>query len=1271
MADVIYVSPSGPSSKGDDQLDRKYGIYFGKLFRYLSRVQTEAYSGTQIREEPWERFKARLSETGCRPDAVSVAKSLVDASTTSTKRPATQVYDANGKATLQETLPSMSYAKNLVSSSAQPLLVNVKSVVASENRTNDPVLIVTYKDDTSRVVKGKRGEQGNLEANSIIELSNISSGEDQTDINKMIVVRKFSTDESAANGAPSFFQNIKPLGPDTVFKVDSSFPQRQSVPSSSLSGIRSDVWREGTTCFSNKLGDNHGASNNLGREKQIIPMMGVCPRPYPFFPASKAPFLASLGDNLIFDVKTLTSPYPITVVCKRGVDGLFKLCMVQSSLFPPPNANLQVPRAFAWPPSFIQNDQDVDIGNVVQHRGPFIVGFGEDFIQQKKCFTKAWKWRLNVRDRYISRTGRVFHKSDIGSRLEIKALFEDVLDLKYQTFQFVIRKGEDSKPITRDGIFEKPFEESLDGVTGVITNVEDGMLEIEIDGMTRLRFKNPFFRPNCSLHNLLTFSVDALRRGVRTSDLYSKCTRIVDNGTLSIGVVDGANVISSTTESVEEGVKAVCISSDSKDIPFFIRLRGASGGVDLLCNLKLNDEQAVCSYVRTHDAPVAVTSHLLEQVKYVDDKCQVEGYETHGRTTLLFDDKELSPVPRHPKLNYESASKTTLVARARQDPYPLRFGNVHELDAMVTLRHHIEQQDNTPSIEILANPSVSFKRYVSDENRTNLCTPDALIVLPALEVISNIDAGVQRFFARFSPKFDPSTHFLQSNSGRHCDYTLTNTGGAYEIARHSSTALWPPVFQPRKTLVSFRGGDDESIKLYQPVRSVVGFVEAKSHVGRSMTKVYEKYATQVKFQKKVLNIDNAFIYLMSWSFKGFTQFRLGADDSFSIVGLGKSVVYKDHSPKHNISLENLKRPIMSETEIRVETTDDHYHLVRRLRFTPGLFATPLIQTVSQVKKSNLKNGFLIEYASPSGRASHVLLKFESDEGKGIVKVYDSKQHVLEDYKLKDSDLESSTTPFSTVACSFNADDFDDTGKIKHHDAPTFFEIDLGVTLFRDDEETSMCILSDADAQIKRHMRDLGPLIQLNATNPDNSTWKRWWSDLMMMIALHPSTTRKIIKIDPDLKKIKGFEDAATQSVADFEEMVVDAKCSSRHDSSEEDADHEDDFLWKKSGAPAAGGIIGPETSTIGSLLQRVVRSKGKLEDTIRLKLNGPETFKVYLDSGEFAFYDCTQKDSVKKEDRQLLQNVFQERLRPTFDDPNLERTVHKLTRAMICFNKLP
>lgn len=223
MPDTIYVSASGPCFKGDkEEHKRKYGIFFGKLLQYLSQLQTEAYSGSQLLNEPFSRFETRLKRVDCTSDAIKVHKGFFDSSTTSIKAAPSQLMDANGSMVLERTLASSSYGQHLLSSSPQPLFVNVKRVIETVNTHNDPILIIAYKDDTVRVVKGKRSLDGADISKEHINLEDLKTIGDEDDVNKIIVSTTMTKEKRTA-----YFENVKPFGKDTVFKVTSSFQRHQ------------------------------------------------------------------------------------------------------------------------------------------------------------------------------------------------------------------------------------------------------------------------------------------------------------------------------------------------------------------------------------------------------------------------------------------------------------------------------------------------------------------------------------------------------------------------------------------------------------------------------------------------------------------------------------------------------------------------------------------------------------------------------------------------------------------------------------------------------------------------------------------------------------------------------------------------------------------------------------------------------------------------------------------------------------------------------------
>ena len=1264
MPDTIYVSASGPCFKGDkEEHKRKYGIFFGKLLQYLSQLQTEAYSGSQLLNEPFSRFETRLKRVDCTSDAIKVHKGFFDSSTTSIKAAPSQLMDANGSMVLERTLASSSYGQHLLSSSPQPLFVNVKRVIETVNTHNDPILIIAYKDDTVRVVKGKRSLDGADISKEHINLEDLKTIGDEDDVNKIIVSTTMTKEKRTA-----YFENVKPFGKDTVFKVTSSFP-KASTPSHFSStfqtgSMHSNVWREGTKCFSN----DPTKSGKRKTEDKIISSMGVCPRSYPFFPPSNAPFFACLEHDCVFDVRVVSSMAPLTVMCVRGEDSNnFSLVEVDPSFFPPSQAKLSLARALAWSPAFklSTGGKEVDVQDVVSHRGPFLRGLGEDFVQKKRCDTKAWKKRITIRDQYTGKTKRVFSETDNGATFTVKEEVKQVNKVKPEGSSGLYAVCFQTSTEDKWGIFDEVCPQLDTHSSYTVVQVKAGSVVFEVDGETRLVCQNPFFKPDD--RDLLVFTAKELIHGVRTRDLFSRCTRIIDRGAIEMGVVDAAFIGIVSEEGVyQKKKKCVCISEDQVDIPFYLRLHGQNGGSDLFCNLKLHQDPAICSYVRSHDAPFSVTSHCLQELTLTpQEMCTV------GGRPISFGDNVI-PVHRYPKLSHDSASKATITSRERNDPYPALFGNVHEIDALVTFREFVQQSDEL-EIDVVANSKVSFLNSSLREGDEGdgptttvktppLCTPDGIIVSLPLQVVkAQPDDERHSFF--FETVLKPEDLFTDLPTDSDIDYEIKEIFDRGEKTRYEirrvSAATWPPVFKIRRTRVRLVSDESTySFKLYSPMCEFKGILEAKSHIRGSMKTVYDKYERQVRSQKRIFQTGSAAVitaYLISWSFKGFTLFQhteTSGRGKFDFESLGKSTVFSE--PSHDSKTIHATSAIIeaySQFEARIEESvtntpnTPNTYLVRHFPLSIKLFQTPTIQSVSQ----HGDDCHLIEYLEFNGKFSHLVRKDAFGQEYHLCKEF-----CVEKNKLNLSNVTPSTKVFGHAVRHIDELAGADSGNL-----------DMGVSLFTSSEGTAatrFCVLGASDERMKAHLNLLQGLKNMTC-ECDPEVWIRWWIDLTMIIALSPSRERMTIKLDPDLRRKKGFEDAAVSAVLGFEEMVMDAKSKRRDNEDECEEDDEAGCEWLKTDV-LMEECIGDDGCVIKSMLQRSVSSMDRLPDTIRIQFSSPEAYKICLPSGDSAYYVSGKKHSVRREDRDFLSKIFEDKERPLFHDARLEGIIMKKIRAL-------
>ena len=150
------------------------------------------------------------------------------------------------------------------------------------------------------------------------------------------------------------------------------------------------------------------------------------------------------------------------------------------------------------------------------------------------------------------------------------------------------------------------------------------------------------------------------------------------------------------------------------DHPFYVRIQ-RKGEYEYYCNLKLDEEDEVCRYVRRHELPYILSSMSLQ------DSTQLSSQLQHMLPSVTITDRVVD------------GAESSEQANQRDDNDAMAYGLRHERDALLTLQHHLDAVD-FGKYEVVSNTARSFQT-----NGGVRTTPDGF-VLESNTIVAVVEA---------------------------------------------------------------------------------------------------------------------------------------------------------------------------------------------------------------------------------------------------------------------------------------------------------------------------------------------------------------------------------------------------------------------------------------------------------------------------------------------------------------------------------------------------
>ena len=359
---IIRVSANDDYTRRDSTTGGKrlYGIFIGKLYNYLYRLQTYAFS--ELVNVPIKRFLQSVTETKCTPNAIDVSVNQEYKNETPK--------DARQKGRV---IPQYLKTVNPDENSTIPLLTNVKNVVQHSDKEGVVTYVtVEYLDGTKATVSTIKGLPPPTANATTIGQNTLVGNEDS---NAYI---RFGTRENS-----SHVKNVRPYGADTVFRLRDTIYERNKRDFD-----KGDPGRQ----------DDLGCFSNTRMAK--MPRT-TCPISIPFLPpiSSKVHIRNMLRPDFVFEVHTREGTFMVKV------DDQLVLRKFENFKLLSHGSDLSRPRFIEWnePKTMGDDESQVETHEVINARGPLVHNLAESYEQRDNgCNTQKWKKSIRQRDAYLN-----------------------------------------------------------------------------------------------------------------------------------------------------------------------------------------------------------------------------------------------------------------------------------------------------------------------------------------------------------------------------------------------------------------------------------------------------------------------------------------------------------------------------------------------------------------------------------------------------------------------------------------------------------------------------------------------------------------------------------------------------------------------------------------------------------------------------------------------------------------------------------------------------
>lgn len=354
---IVRVSVSDEYTRLDSSVGgrRLYGIFIGKLYNYLFRLQS--YTFSDVEGVPIRRFLEGVTETSCTPNALSVKA----------------VRTHSGARREGKVLPHYVTTVRPDDGSSTPLLNNAARVIEHADRTGLVTYVtVEYLDGTAATVSTDT-RTPDLQAVHVVDaqLRNVSVG--RRDASDLTDRELCETYVRFGESRHSYVKNVRPYGRETVFKV------------------REEADQHDLGCFLNTR----------------MPKMprSTCPTSMPFLPpvSSKVHICNLLREGFVFEVSTNGGVSMVKAEADRN--GAFVLRTFDTAETLSSNhGDVSRPRYLRWnEPAVAPTGAVVGVHEVLNARGPLVTDLADSYAQRdNECHTQKWRMCLRERERYLN-----------------------------------------------------------------------------------------------------------------------------------------------------------------------------------------------------------------------------------------------------------------------------------------------------------------------------------------------------------------------------------------------------------------------------------------------------------------------------------------------------------------------------------------------------------------------------------------------------------------------------------------------------------------------------------------------------------------------------------------------------------------------------------------------------------------------------------------------------------------------------------------------------